>query len=130
MTLTSIGKSVIAHAITGDIGTGKTYKAFDTADACLGVGDGTTAFAASQTNLQGTNKLRKNVDTAPAFSNSDTTVTFVATFTTAEANYAWQEDGIFNALTAGEMLTRNVAYLITKTSSVSVVFTKTLTITV
>jgi len=128
MTLTNVGKEVIAHAITGDIGTGKTYNAFDVTHAYLGVGDGTTAFSATQTNLQGTNKLRKVVDEAPTFSTA--TINFVATFTTAEANYAWQEDGIFNAVTAGEMLTRNVAYLITKTSSVSVVFTKTLTISV
>jgi len=128
MTLTNVGKAVIAHAITGDIGTGKTYNAFDVTHAYLGVGDGTTAFSATQTNLQGTNKLRKVVDEAPTFSTA--TINFVATFTTAEANYAWQEDGIFNAVTAGEMLTRNVAYLITKTSSVSVVFTKTLTIAV
>jgi len=128
MTLTNVGKAVIAHAITGDIGTGKTYNAFDVTHAYLGVGDGTTAFSATQTNLQGTNKLRKVVDEAPTFSTA--TINFVATFTTAEANYAWQEDGIFNAVTAGEMLTRNVAYLITKTSSVSVVFTKTLTISV
>jgi len=128
MTLTNVGKAVIAHAITGDIGTGKTYNAFDVTHAYLGVGDGTTAFSATQTNLQGTNKLRKVVDEAPTF--STVTINFVATFTTAEANYAWQEDGIFNAVTAGEMLTRNVAYLITKTSSVSVVFTKTLTIAV
>ena len=128
MTLTNVGKAVIAHAITGDIGTGKTYNAFDVTHAYLGVGDGTTAFSATQTNLQGTNKLRKVVDEAPTFSTA--TINFVATFTTAEANYAWQEDGIFNAVTTGEMLTRNVAYLITKTSSVSVVFTKTLTITV
>ena len=128
MTLTNVGKAVMAHAITGDIGTGKTYNAFDVTHAYLGVGDGTTAFAATQTNLQGTNKLRKVVDEAPTF--STVTINFVATFTTAEANYAWQEDGIFNAVTAGEMLTRNVAYLITKTSSVSVVFTKTLTISV
>jgi len=126
--LTNVGKEVIAHAITGDIGTGKTYNAFDVTHAYLGVGDGTTAFSATQTNLQGTNKLRKVVDEAPTFSTA--TINFVATFTTAEANYAWQEDGIFNAVTAGEMLTRNVAYLITKTSSVSVVFTKTLTIAV
>ena len=128
MTLTNVGKEVIAHAITGDIGSGKTYNAFDVTHAFLGVGDGVTAFSATQTNLQGTNKLRKVVDEAPTF--STVTINFVATFTTAEANYAWQEDGIFNAVTAGEMLTRNVAYLITKTSSVSVVFTKTLTISV
>jgi len=128
MTLTNVGKEVIAHAITGDIGSGKTYNAFDVTHAFLGVGDGVTAFSATQTNLQGTNKLRKLVDAAPTFSTA--TINFVATFTTAEANYAWQEDGIFNAVTAGEMLTRNLQYLIVKTSAVSVVFTKTLTISV
>jgi len=129
MTLTNVGKEVIAHAITGDIGTSKTYNAFDVTHAYLGVGDSTAVFSATQTNLQAaTNKLRKLVDAAPTFSTA--TINFVATFTTAEANYAWQEDGIFNAVTAGEMLTRNVQYLIVKTSAVSVVFTKTLTISV
>ena len=132
MTLTSVGKAMIAHTLTGDV---TTYLPLSTANACLGVGDGTAVFAASQTNLQaaGANHLRKNVNTAPTFSGTDlATITFVAEFTTAEANFAWQEDGIFNNVTnaAGQMLTRNVGYLITKTSSVSVIFTKTLTISV
>ena len=122
MGLTNIGKACLAHLLIGSA----TYADFS--DAWLGVGDGTTAFVATQTDLAGTNKKRINVDSAPTLSNSDTTVTFVATFAVGDANWAWQEDGIFNALTAGQMLTRNVAYTITKTSAVSVVFTKTLTI--
>lgn len=108
---------------------------FSNANAHLGVGDSTTAEADSQTDLQAaTNKLRKAMDaTYPQHTDSTSssaakTVTFRATFGTSDANFAWQEWGIFNASSAGRMLNRKVTSLGTKTSAATWVFTVTLTL--
>jgi len=99
---------------------------FTEANSYIGVGDSTTAFAKTQTDLQGTNKLRKKVDAGyPTISGS--TLTFRATFTTSEANFAWNEWGVFNAASAGTMLNRVVQYNGTKVDSQTWVFTVTVT---
>ena len=46
-------------------------------------------------------------------------ITWRATFGTAEANFAWNESGIFNALSGSQMLSRKVVALGTKTSTAS-----------
>jgi hypothetical protein len=43
-------------------------------------------------------------------------LTFKSTFATGEANFAWQEIGVFNAAAAGDMLCRVVQSLGTKSS--------------
>lgn len=115
------------------IGTGIT--AFDNTNAYLGVGDSTTAAADTQTDLvASTNKLRKAMDaTYPQHSDSTSsagakTITFRATFSTSDANFAWQEWAVFNASTAGRMLNRKVESLGTKTSASTWVLTITLTL--
>lgn len=101
MALTTAGVNFLAQAVAGQ-GT-----AFNSANARLGVGDGTAAFAAAQTDLQGTNKFRKAMDdgypevTPPA-------VRFKATFGPSEANFPWNEWAVFNAATGGVMLNRAV----------------------
>ena len=60
---------------------------------------------------------------------SNNSVTFKATFDTADANWNWNEWGVFNASTEGVMLNRKVENLGTKTSSATWVFTVTLTFT-
>lgn len=98
----------------GLIGTAIT--AFSNANARIGVGDSTTAAAASQTDLQAaTNKLRKAMD-ATFPSRASQTLTFKSSFTTAEANFAWQEWAIFNAGAGGTMLNRKVESLGTKST--------------
>ncbi len=91
---------------------GTSVTAFDTSNAYLGVGDSTTAAAQSQTDLQAaTNKTRKTATASHTDSTSNTaalTITFVATFGTADANHRWREWGTFNASTAGRMLNRKV----------------------
>jgi hypothetical protein len=91
---------------------------FTNANARLGVGDSTTAFAASQTDLvAAANKLRKAMD-ATYPQRSTNVLTFRATFATSEANWVWNEWGVFNAgPTGGTMLNRKVEILGTKTSS-------------
>jgi hypothetical protein len=101
--------------------------AFNNANAYLGVGDSSTAFAAGQTDLQAaTNKLRKAMDaTYPQVAGN--VQTFRATFGTSEANFAWNEWGIFNASSGGTMMNRKVESLGTKTSAQSWQITVTLT---
>lgn len=105
---------------------GQTATAFNGSNARLCVGDSTAAAAAAQTDLQGTNKYRQLVDSAPVVSNNQ--ITFVATFGTGVANYAWQEVGVASAASAGTMLSRTVASLGTKTSSATWTLTWTLSI--
>jgi hypothetical protein len=95
---------------------GEAVTVFNNANAYIGVGDGTTAFAATQTDLQGTSTFRKGMD-AGYPQRSGNVLTFQATFGTTEANFSWQEWGVFNASTGGTMLNRFVQNLGTKTSS-------------
>ena len=123
------GASALWHRLTG----GTTVTAFDASNAHLGVGDGTTAEAPTQTDLQGTIKVRKPMDaTYPQHSDGTTagaaSVTFRSTFGTSDANFAWREWGLFNAATGGRMLNRRVEDLGTKSSAASWVLTVTLSL--
>lgn len=121
MPLTNAGRDIIASFITG---AGTFY---NSTNARLGVGDSTTAFVNSQTDLQAaTNKLRKLVDSAPSVLNN--VITFVATFASGDANFSWQEFGLFNASSGGTMLTRVVSNQGTKVSGQSWQLTYTQTI--
>lgn len=110
---------------------GQALTYFDNAHAYIGVGDSTTAEAATQTDLQAaTNKARQAMDsTYPQHTDATTsgaaTITFKATFGTGSANFAWQEWILANASTAGRALNRKVASLGTKTSAASWAFTVT-----
>lgn len=122
--LTNAGRDLIAADIIGEA-----VAEFNNANAHIGVGDSTTAFAVTQTNLQAaTNLLRKAMD-ATYPTRSGNVLTFRSTFTTAEANFAWQEWGVFNAASAGTMLNRKVESLGTKASTQSWQITVTNTIT-
>lgn len=124
MALTTAGRNFIAQAIINDSPT-----FFTNANAHLAVGDSTTAFAVGQTDLQATtNKLRKAMD-ATYPTRATNALTFKATYGTSEANFAWNEWGIFNASTGGVMLNRKVESLGTKVAGTATwVFTVTLTI--
>lgn len=104
--------------------------AFNNANSYIGVGDSSTAFAATQTDLQAaSNKMRKAMD-ATYPTNAANVLTFRSTFATGDANFAWNEWGIFNASTAGTMLSRKVESLGTKTSAQSWQITCTITFAV
>lgn len=93
----------------------------------LAVGDSTAAAAAGQTDLQAaTNKYRQVVDSAPTISTNQ--ITWVATFGTTVANFAWNEVGVVNAATGGQMWSRTVIALGTKSSSATWVLNWTLSI--
>ena len=101
MALTTSGVEYLAQAVTG-AGT-----PFNNQNARLGVGNGSAAFVDSQTDLQGFNKLRKEMDEGyPKVDGA--VVTYKATFGPSEANFAWLEWGIFNAASGGTMLNRVV----------------------
>lgn len=129
------------------IGNGTTTAAqaltyYNNANAYISVGDSTTAAADTQTELQAaTNRTRKAMDaTYPLHTDTTGTagsksITFRSTFATGDANYAWQEWGIFNGAgtggpptTGGRMLNRKVESLGTKTSAASWTITITLSL--
>ena len=69
---------------------GAAETAFSNANAYLGVGESTTAAAASQTGLQGSSKTYKAMESGyPSISGQ--TVTFRSVFGSSDANNAWQE---------------------------------------
>jgi len=118
----TITGELIADALIG----GGTYTAFNNANAYLGVGNGTTAHNAAQTDLQGASKTRKAMD-ATYPSRSTNVATFRSTFGTTDANHAWDEWGVFNHASAGQMMLREVEALGTKTSSATWQLTVALT---
>jgi hypothetical protein len=123
MGMTNAFRDFIAADVIGEAVT-----EFNNANAYLGVGDSSTAFTATQTDLQAaTNKLRKAMD-ATYPSRATNALTFKSTFATGDANFAWQEWGVFNASVAGLMMNRKVESLGTKTSAQSWAFTVTNTI--
>jgi len=91
--------------------------AYNNANARLGVGDSATAWGTTQTDLQAaTNKLR-NVMKATYPQTGTKKQTFASDFATGEANWVWNEWGIFNSNTANTgMLSRKVESLGTKSS--------------
>lgn len=128
MALTNAGRNHIARAIINNSGESPDLVHFDSSNTRIGVGDSTTAFAAGQTDLQASsNKHREIVDSAPELT-SDNVIRFVSTFESGDANFAWQEWGIFNAASGGTMLLRKVSDLGTKTSAAA--WTLTVDVTV
>lgn len=107
---------------------------FDNTNAYIGVGDSSTAAAATQTDLQAaTNKSRK-VMSATYPSHTDATTSggasciFKASWDTSSGNFAWNEWALFNASSSGRMFSRKVVSLGTKTSSDTWTLTITYTI--
>lgn len=122
MALTNAFRDYVATKVT--LGTGTL---FDNSNAHIGVGNGTTAFAATQTDLVGASKTRKAMDaTYPQVSAN--VITFRSTFGTGDANYAWEEWGIFNAAATGTMMNRVVQNNGTKSGTETKVVTVTVTL--
>lgn len=110
MALTTAGVKFLSEAVVGQ------GVSFNSSNARIGVGNGATLFTAAQTDLQGINKLRKAMDVGYPIV-APPKVTFKATFEPGEANFAWNEWGIFNAATGGVMLNRVVESNGTKQSN-------------
>lgn len=109
---------------------GEAVTAFNNANARIGAGDSSAAFATSQTDLQAaTNKIRKGMEAGyPQRTNN--VLTLRASFGTSEANFAWNEWGVFNAASGGVMMNRKVEALGTKASGATWMITVTLTLNV
>lgn len=122
MALSNAGRDLIAALVVGE-----SVTAFNAANAYIGVGNGTAAFSAAQTDLQGVSKLRKAME-AGYPQRAGNVLTYRAVFGTSEANFAWEEWGLFNAASSGTMLNRKVEALGTKTSAQSWQITTTLTV--
>ncbi len=111
--LLNAGINELWKLVTGTGGT-----AYNASNAYVGVGDGTTAENATQTSLQGTNKLFKIVDSGYPQVNNQTAI-WQATFGGTEANFAWNEGGVANGNnppTSGILLNRKVSSMGTKSS--------------
>lgn len=130
------GASVQWQTLIGN-GTGTGGQAltfFNNANAYIGVGDSSTAEAATHTDLQAaSNKLRKAMDsTYPLHTDGvivgAASIVFRSTFATGDANWVWNEWGIFNGSSGGRMLNRKVASLGTKTSAATWQLTATLSL--
>src|SRR5919106_6339811 len=116
MGLTTAFRDYVCTKVTA--GTGNNY---DPTNGYLSVGDSTTAFASSQTELQAaTNRTRQQCSSLSASGN---VITAVATFGSGAANHSWQEFGLFNAagtggppVTGGTMMQRVASHQGTKAS--------------
>ena len=123
-----------AHTITNNSAITLGTLRFNNANAYIGVGDSSTAAAATQTDLQAaTNKVRKPMDTSfPTHTDGTTsgsaTITFKSIFGSSDGNFAWNEWGIFNRSSSGRMLNRKVSSLGTKSAGTTWNFTVTVTI--
>lgn len=124
MPLTNAGRDHMVQAALGEVVT-----AFNNAASHIGVGDGATVFAVGQTDLQGASKTRKAMD-ATYPQRAGNAVTFRSTFGTGDANYAWQEWGVFNGAAGGTMLNRKVESLGTKPGTQTWQFSVTVTVNV
>lgn len=122
MALTDAGAILLAQMARG-----ASVTALNAANAYIGVGDSSTAFAASQTDLvAASNKTRKAQDSGYP-SGASNVLTYQSTFGTSDANFAWNEWGLFNASSGGTMLGRKVDSLGTKTNTQSWTFQVTAT---
>lgn len=112
---------------------GNAVTPFDNSNAAFGVGDDNTAFSSSQSQLQAeanaTEALRQGMNSGypardPDSDGSSNKQRYRATFGTSQANFQWQEWGIFNDPTSGGgvMENREVEYLGEKTNNVVWVF--------
>lgn len=103
MGLTRLGREFLTAQIAAS------GNKFDNLNAYIGVGNGTEPFNPEQTDLTGISTARHIMDVNyPMIGGS--TITFQAIFSDAEANFEWNEWGVFNAETGGLMIARKVEY--------------------
>ena len=105
---------------------GESTTPFDNANAHIGVGNSDTSFNASQSDLQGTSErgdMRSGYpDRDPDNDGSSNKQRYSTQFGQNDANFRWEEWGIFNASSGGTMMNREVEYIGEKTDKVSWVF--------
>lgn len=106
-----------------------TSRMTDAADGVMshmGLGSGTTAAAAGDTDLETLLGSREALDST---TDSANTITYVASFEAGDATGAVTEAGLFNASTAGTMLCRTVFAVVNKQADDTMTVTWTITLT-
>ncbi len=122
--LLNAGINLLLTLLAGGAGT-----AFNAANSYLGVGDSSTAEAATQTGLQAaTNKAYVAMDSSYPTYGSSQQIVFQATFGSSVANFAWNEFIAINGNGTGTAFNRKVSAQGTKVSGQS--WTLKLTITI
>lgn len=135
------GGDVMWLGLTGGISasSGLQNTKFDNGNASIGVGNSTSAAVNTQTGLQANSSRRYHkgmdatypVHTTGTNSTAFKNIQFKATFSTAQANFAWQEWCIRNSTLssgAGRCLNRKVQSLGTKSSAATWAFTVTISL--
>lgn len=132
------GASILWNCLkgSGSTSTGSALKYFN-ATAALGVSTSLTAASSFQKALQGSAKKIKVLSAGfPTHTTGSTASTaakmiYKSTFTSTEANFAWNEWGLFNRAATGavqRMLNRKAGALLTKTSAATASLTVTLSL--
>ena len=94
----------------------------------MAVGSGTTAVAATQTDLISMLGARKALDSTTINGTNSEKVTYIATFEPGKGTGAITEAGIFNAASGGDMLCRTVFPVVNKQADDTMVITWTITV--
>jgi len=106
---------------------GAAATAYNNSNARIGVGNSSTAAAASQTALQGGSTAFAAMEASyPAVTNQS--VAFRSVFASGVGNFAWEEWTVDNGSSANKNLNRKVSALGTKVSGTSWQLTVTITI--
>lgn len=94
---------------------GTSVTAFDNANAYIGVGTSIQVATPDQTDLIGTS-FRQGMEVGYPDNSEGDVLVFQSKFGANDANFTWNEWGIFNASTDGIMLNRKVVPMGTKES--------------
>jgi hypothetical protein len=102
---------------------------WNSANAYIGVGDGTTSESATQTGLQGTNKAYKAMDSGYPTYGSNQQAKWQSTYGSADANFTWNEITVANGSSdTATNLNRKVQSLGTKASGTTWIAQLTITL--
>lgn len=94
----------------------------------MGLGSGTTAAAASQTDLVTLLGSREALDGTAISGSNNEKVVYTSSFEAGDATGAVTEAGIFNAATSGDMLCRTVFSVVNKAADDTMSVTWTITL--
>ena len=94
----------------------------------MGLGSGTTAAAASQTDLVTLLGAREAIDSTTISGSNNEKVVYVSAFEAGDATGAVTEAGIFNASSGGDMLCRTVFSVVNKAADDTMSVTWTITL--
>ena len=94
----------------------------------MGLGSGTTAAAASQTDLVTLLGSREALDSTTISGSNNEKVVYVSSFEAGDATGAVTEAGIFNAASGGDMLCRTVFSVVNKAADDTMSITLTITL--